>query len=42
VRDDGTGDSINEANRRFIARVAKTMDPYTVELRQNLERGTAL
>uniref|UniRef100_A0A6B2LGT1 Pre-mRNA-splicing factor SYF2 n=1 Tax=Arcella intermedia TaxID=1963864 RepID=A0A6B2LGT1_9EUKA len=35
-------DFINERNRKFNAKVARAFDPYTVEIRENLERGTAL
>ena len=34
--------AINSANERYNQIIAKTLDKYTVELRQNLERGTAL
>lgn len=37
-----TVDSINDKNALFNKRVRKSFDKYTVELRQNLERGTAL
>mmetsp|Transcript_11143 Transcript_11143/g.15499 ORF Transcript_11143/g.15499 Transcript_11143/m.15499 type:complete len:448 (-) Transcript_11143:103-1446(-) len=35
-------DYINERNRVFNKKVKRAYDPYTVEIRQNLERGTAL
>jgi len=35
-------DFINERNRKFNAKVARAFDPYTTEIRENLERGTAL
>lgn len=39
---DATVDYINDRNRRFNEKVARAYDKYTVEIRQNLERGTAL
>lgn len=33
---------INERNRRFNEKIARSFDEYTQEIRQNLERGTAL
>lgn len=33
---------INERNRRFNDKIARSFDEYTQEIRQNLERGTAL
>ena len=33
---------INERNRRANAALARAWAPYNVEIRQNLERGTAL
>eukprot|EP00949_MAST-11_sp_MAST-11-sp1_P004299 g4299.t1 len=35
-------DFVNEDNRAFNARLSKAFDKYTVETRQNLERGTAM
>ena len=35
-------DYINEANRKYNKKLAKAYDKYTVDIRQNLERGTAL
>jgi len=35
-------DFINERNRKFNAKVARAFDEYTTEIRENLERGTAL
>eukprot|EP00470_Lotharella_oceanica_P013945 CAMPEP_0170181056 /NCGR_PEP_ID=MMETSP0040_2-20121228/23832_1 /TAXON_ID=641309 /ORGANISM="Lotharella oceanica, Strain CCMP622" /LENGTH=372 /DNA_ID=CAMNT_0010425933 /DNA_START=209 /DNA_END=1330 /DNA_ORIENTATION=- len=35
-------DYINERNRVFNKKIKRAFDPYTVEIRQNLERGTAL
>jgi len=35
-------DYINESNRLFNKKAAKAFDKYTIETRQNLERGTAL
>eukprot|EP01089_Gocevia_fonbrunei_P000406 TRINITY_DN10428_c0_g1_i1.p1 TRINITY_DN10428_c0_g1~~TRINITY_DN10428_c0_g1_i1.p1 ORF type:complete len:264 (+),score=74.67 TRINITY_DN10428_c0_g1_i1:76-867(+) len=34
-------DFINERNRVFNKKIKRAYDPYTVEIRQNLERGTA-
>lgn len=33
---------INERNKLFNKKIARAFDQYTVEIRQNLERGTAL
>jgi pre-mRNA-splicing factor SYF2 len=35
-------DYINGQNRTFNRKAAQAFDKYTVEIRQNLERGTAL
>lgn len=35
-------DYINTQNRLFNKKASKAFDKYTVEIRQNLERGTAL
>ncbi len=35
-------DSINERNANFNKKLKRSFDKYTVEIRQNLERGTAL
>ncbi len=35
-------DYINERNKHFNKKIARAFDKYTVEIRQNLERGTAL
>ena len=35
-------DYINHSNRIFNRKASKAFDKYTVEIRQNLERGTAL
>jgi len=35
-------DFINERNRKFNQKVARAFDQYTTEIRENLERGTAL
>ena len=35
-------DAINEDNAVFNKKIKRTFDKYTVEIRQNLERGTAL
>lgn len=34
--------SINERNKNFNKKLKRAFDKYTVEIRQNLERGTAL
>jgi hypothetical protein len=34
--------SINERNKQFNKKLKRAFDKYTVEIRQNLERGTAL
>lgn len=40
---DAVGDSaINDANEIFNKKIARSFDKYTVEIRQNLERGTAI
>jgi len=35
-------DYINDRNRVFNKKIKRAYDPYTIEIRQNLERGTAL
>jgi pre-mRNA-splicing factor SYF2 len=35
-------DYINDRNRVFNKKIKRAYDKYTVEIRQNLERGTAL
>mmetsp|Transcript_4802 Transcript_4802/g.7170 ORF Transcript_4802/g.7170 Transcript_4802/m.7170 type:complete len:339 (-) Transcript_4802:126-1142(-) len=40
--DDADVTYINESNRKLNQKIAKFYDEYTVETRQNLERGTAL
>lgn len=40
--EDADVDYINERNRKFNAKLSRAYDQYTVEIRQNLERGTAL
>ena len=35
-------DYINKRNKVFVEKVARAYDPYTVEIKQNLERGTAI
>lgn len=35
-------DSINERNAVYNRKIKRAFDKYTVEIRQNLERGTAL
>jgi hypothetical protein len=37
-----TVDSINDKNAFFNKKIKRSFDKYTVEIRQNLERGTAL
>jgi len=34
--------AINKRNKKFNEKIGRTYDKYTVEIRQNLERGTAL
>ena len=35
-------DYINDRNKVFNKKISRAFDKYTVEIRQNLERGTAL
>ena len=35
-------DYINDRNAHFNKKIKRAFDKYTVEIRQNLERGTAL
>jgi len=35
-------DYINERNRNFNKKIARAFDPYTTEIKLNLERGTAI
>lgn len=35
-------DYINERNKNFNKKIKRVYDKYTTEIRQNLERGTAL
>lgn len=35
-------DYINERNARFNKKIARAFDPYTKEIKDSLERGTAL
>lgn len=35
-------DFINEKNRRYNEKVSRAFDKYTEDIRENLERGTAL
>ena len=35
-------DYINERNKVFNKKIKRAFDKYTIEIRQNLERGTAL
>ena len=39
---DGDVDYINERNMRFNRKAARYYDKYTAEIKQNLERGTAV
>ena len=34
--------SINDRNKRFNQKIGRNFDKHTAEIRQNLERGTAL
>ncbi|CAE7679827.1 syf2 [Symbiodinium microadriaticum] len=40
--DGATVDYINDKNEVFNKKIKRSFDKYTVEIRQNLERGTAL
>lgn len=40
--DDEAVTYINEANRSFVKKLARAYDPYTTEIAENIERGTAL
>jgi pre-mRNA-splicing factor SYF2 len=40
--DDKDVDYINEPNKKFNEKLARAYNAYTVEIRQNLERGTAI
>lgn len=33
---------INERNRKFVQKVNRAFDQYTEEIRENIERGTAI
>lgn len=35
-------DFINDKNEAFNKKIKRSFDKYTVEIRQNLERGTAI
>ena len=35
-------DYINERNMKFNQKLARFYDPFTAEIKQNLERGTAI
>jgi len=39
---DKTVDYINDRNQKFNSKVARAFDKYTVEIKNNLERGTAI
>ena len=40
--DDKDVDYINSRNKSFNEKISRTYDKYTVEIKQNLERGTAI
>eukprot|EP01125_Pyxidicula_operculata_P014856 TRINITY_DN5000_c0_g1_i1.p1 TRINITY_DN5000_c0_g1~~TRINITY_DN5000_c0_g1_i1.p1 ORF type:complete len:226 (+),score=72.30 TRINITY_DN5000_c0_g1_i1:471-1148(+) len=40
--EDADIDFINESNRKYNQKIKRAFDKYTVEIRENLERGTAL
>ncbi|KXJ04233.1 Pre-mRNA-splicing factor syf2, partial [Exaiptasia diaphana] len=40
--DDADIDYINERNMNFNKKLARYYDPFTAEIKQNLERGTAV
>jgi pre-mRNA-splicing factor SYF2 len=40
--DDADIDYINERNMKFNQKAARYYDKYTAEIKQNLERGTAV
>ena len=42
TNDDVDVDYINKRNHVFNKKLARSFDKYTVEIKQNLERGTAL
>ena len=42
VNHEGDVDYINERNMRFNKKAARYYDKYTAEIKQNLERGTAV
>ena len=42
VADAGDVDYVSERNRRFNAKIARAYDPFTGEIKANLERGTAI
>jgi len=42
IHDSEDVDYINHRNQHFNKKIARAFDKYTVEIRQNLERGTAL
>ena len=41
-QDSGDVNYINERNQHFNKKISRAFDKYTVEIRQNLERGTAI
>lgn len=42
IDDQDSVDYINHRNQHFNKKIARAFDKYTVEIRQNLERGTAM
>lgn len=42
VNEDSDVDYINDRNMRFNKKAARFYDEYTAEIKQNLERGTAV
>jgi len=41
-QDEADIDYINERNMKFNKKLARFYDPFTSEIKQNLERGTAI
>lgn len=42
LTDAGDVDFVSERNRRFNSKIARAYEPYTAEIKANLERGTAI
>ena len=42
IKEDADVDYINDRNMRFNRKAARFYDQYTLETKQNLERGTAV